>query len=409
LSVTLTASGDAATYHWDLGDGSTADGGVVTHVYAAGSYTARVTATAGGESAQAEVSIVSLGLTLANPHVGRYQQRLRFHGRLVPGLKGVPVVLYRDGVRLGSGKTGRGGRYRLRGRVGGPSAQYTVRSGDVVSSPVAIAVRPGLDTAFAGSGRVGRPFALSVRARPAGAGTLTVRVWRGGRLVAARTGQGRLRLALGTRSATTYRVLAAIAPAHGYVANRRLLTRTVFVPSLRIGSTGPSVYGLERRLHELHYALGRVDGYFGVDTSDAVVAFQKLHGLPRTGATDLRFWRALDAAGIPIPQHGGDSIEVSKARQVLFVVRNGRVMLIVPVSTGATGNTPLGVWHVYSKVPGFNALEMYYSSFFTGAFAIHGYHSVPPYPASHGCVRIPLWVAPRVYSLIDYGTTVHIY
>ncbi len=79
------------------------------------------------------------------------------------------------------------------------------------------------------------------------------------------------------------------------------------------------------------------------------------------------------------------------------------------MSTGATGNTPVGVWHVYSKVPGFNAKEMYYSSFFVGAFAIHGYHSVPPYPASHGCVRIPLWVAPRVYSLIGYGTTVYIY
>ncbi len=409
LSVTLTASGDAATYHWDLGDGTTADGAVVTHVFAAGSYSARVTATSGSESTQAEVAIVSLGLTLAGPHIGRYQQRLAFHGRLVPGLKGVPVVLYRDGTRLGSSKTARGGRFSLRGRVGAPAAQYTVRYGDVVSNPVTLSVRPGLDTAFIGSGRVGRPFAIAVRERPAGAGTLTVRIWRGGRLVAARTGQGRLRLPLRTRVAATYRVLVAIAPAQGYVANRRLLARTVFVPSLRIGSTGPSVYGLERRLHELHFALGRVDGYYGVDTSDAVVAFQKLHGLPRTGVTDLRFWRALDAAAIPTPRHGGDSIEVSKGRQVLFVVRDGHVMLVVPVSTGATGNTPIGVWHVYSKVPGFNALEMYYSSFFVGAFAIHGYHSVPAYPASHGCVRIPLWVAPHVYSLIGYGTTVYIY
>jgi N-acetylmuramoyl-L-alanine amidase len=328
LSVTLTASGDAAAaYHWDLGDGSSADGSVVTHVYAAGSYTARVTATAGGESAQAEVTIVSLGLALARPGVGRYRQRLTFHGRLVPGLKGAPVVLYRDGVRLGSGTTGRGGRFALRGRVGAPGAQNTARSADAVSSPVALVV-------------------------------VTVR------------------------------------PNQGYVANRRLLRRTVFVPSLRIGSTGPSVYGLERRLDGLHYALARVDGDYGVDTSDAVVAFQKLHGLPRTGVTDARFWSALDAAGPAVPRYGGSHVEVSKERQVLFIVRDGRVALIVPVSTGATGNTPVGTWHVYSKVPGFNALQMYYSSFFVGAFAIHGYHSVPPYPASHGCARIPLWVAP---------------
>jgi lipoprotein-anchoring transpeptidase ErfK/SrfK len=102
-------------------------------------------------------------------------------------------------------------------------------------------------------------------------------------------------------------------------------------------------------------------------------------------------------------------VEVSKERQVLFIVRDGRVTLVVPVSTGATGNTPLGLWHVYSKVPGYNAEQMFYSSFFVGGFAIHGYHSVPPYPASHGCVRIPIWVAPRVYSLIDYGTAVYIY
>jgi len=94
---------------------------------------------------------------------------------------------------------------------------------------------------------------------------------------------------------------------------------------------------------------------------------------------------------------------------VLFLVRDGEVQLIVPVSTGATGNTPLGLWHVYSKVPGYNAKQMYYSSFFVGAFAIHGYASVPAYPASHGCVRIPLWAAIRVYSLIDYGTPVYIY
>ncbi len=410
LGVTLTASGDAATYHWDLGDGATADGAVVQHVYAAGSFTAHVTATGpGGETAQAEVAIVSLGLTLAAPQVGRYQQLARFRGRLTPGQKGVPVALYRDGVRLGGGKTKRGGRFSLRGRVGTPDARYTVRYGDVVSNAVTLAVRPGLDTEFLGSGRIGRPLALTARERPSGAGTLTIRVWRAGRLVATRTGQGRLRLRLSTSRSATYRLLVTVTGAQGYVTNRRLLRRTVFVPNLRIGDSGASVYGLEQRLRELHFALARVDGYYGVDTSDAVVAFQKLHGLPRTGSTDLRFWRALAAATIPVPRHGGDHVEVSKEQQVLFIVQVGRVALIVPVSTGATGNTPLGAWHVYSKVPGYNALQMYYSSFFVGAFAIHGYHSVPAYPASHGCVRIPIWVAPRVYSLIDYGTAVFIY
>jgi peptidoglycan hydrolase-like protein with peptidoglycan-binding domain len=410
LTVTLTASGDPAAYHWDLGDGTAADGPVVQHVYPAGRFIARVTATAlTGETSQAQVTITSLGLTLAAPRVGSYRQRVRFHGRLVPAVKGAHVALYRGSQRIATAKTGKGGRYTVRGRVAAPGTQYTVGYGGAVSNPVTLAVRPGLVTAFAGSGRVGRPLSLIARVRPAGAGTLTVRVWRNGHLLATRRGAAKLRIRLGTRRSATYRIRAAVAPAQGYVANARLLVRTVFVPDLRIGSRGPSVYGLEQRLHELHFALGTVGGYYGFDTSDAVVAFQKLHGLPRTGSVDGRFWREVGLAHVPVPRYGGTHVEVSKERQVLFIVRDGQVTLVVPVSTGATGNTPVGLWHVYSKVPGFNAKEMYYSSFFIGGFAIHGYHSVPAYPASHGCVRIPLWIAPRVYSLIDYGEAVYVY
>jgi PKD repeat protein len=410
LQVTLSASGDAASYHWDLGDGDVADGAVVQHTYAAGRFVARVTATnAGGETSQATVTVTSYGLTLAAPRVGRYQQRLQFHGRLVPATKGARVVLYRGSRRLAAVKTRADGSFRVRGRVGTPDARYTVRYAGTVSNEVALAVRPGLDTAFSGSGQLGRPLALLVRARPASAGAVTVRVWRGRRLVKTRVFHGRTRIALATTRPGAYRVRVSLQPAAGYLAARRTLERIVFVPSLGPGSSGPSAYALDRRLAELHYALARIDGYYGQDDLDAVVAFQKLHGLPRTGSVDARFWRELERAHTPQPRYPGSHVEVSKGRQVLFLVRNGKVTLIVPVSTGATGNTPLGHWRVYSKVPGFNAKEMYYSSFFVGGFAIHGYHSVPAYPASHGCVRVPLWIAPRIYSLVGYGTNVYIY
>ena len=85
------------------------------------------------------------------------------------------------------------------------------------------------------------------------------------------------------------------------------------------------------------------------------------------------------------------------------------VVRVVHVLTGATGNTPIGRWRVYSKVPGFLPGGMFYSSFFIGAFAIHGYPSVPPYPASHGCVRTPMWIAPTLFAANDYGETVYIY
>jgi lipoprotein-anchoring transpeptidase ErfK/SrfK len=93
----------------------------------------------------------------------------------------------------------------------------------------------------------------------------------------------------------------------------------------------------------------------------------------------------------------------------MYEVRRGKVVRIVHVSTGATGNTPVGKWHVYSKVAGLLPDGMYYSSFFTGAFAIHGYASVPPWPASHGCVRTPMWFAPGFYNRWSVGTTVYIF
>lgn len=411
LQVTLTAGGDLAVYHWDLGDGAAADGPSVQHTYAAGRFTARVTATnALGETTRATATITAVGLTLAAPPIGRYQQKLRFHGRLVPAVKGLRLGLYRGERRIATVRTGKGGLFFVRGRVGTPDRRYTARYQGAVSNAVVLAVRPGLDTAFRGSGQLGQRLSFLARSRPASAGTLTVRVWRGKRLVKVRSARGRLRIALSTRRVGAYRVSVSLEPVAGYLQVRRALERIVFLPSLAAGSAGPSVYELDRRLEELHYALGQVDGYFGRDDVDAVIAFQKLHGLPRTGAVDARFWIELQRAQVPQARYpNGDHVEVSKGRQVLFVIRDGEVALIVPVSTGATGNTPLGHWPVYSRVPGFNAKAMYYSSFFTGAFAIHGYESVPPYPASHGCVRVPLWVAYRLYSLVDYGTEIYIY
>jgi len=72
------------------------------------------------------------------------------------------------------------------------------------------------------------------------------------------------------------------------------------------------------------------------------------------------------------------------------------VTLIVPVSTGATGNTPDRDLPRLQQGPG--GAVMYYSNYFIGGFAIHGYVDVPPYPASHGCVRVPMWIATHLYG-----------
>ena len=42
-------------------------------------------------------------------------------------------------------------------------------------------------------------------------------------------------------------------------------------------------------------------------------------------------------------------------------------------------------------------------------FAIHGFPSVPPYPASHGCVRVPIWAADWLYQRSPVGEAVLVY
>jgi lipoprotein-anchoring transpeptidase ErfK/SrfK len=410
LSVVLTASGDAVSYRWDFGDGVSADGATVQHVYGPGAFTARVTGTsASGETATASVRVLSFALALKARTVVGYAQHLRFSGRLVPAVRGMGVALYTtDGKRAARGRTARNGRFRIGVPVKHPGT-YEARFRGAVSNQIAVRVRPALAADFLGSGVVGRPLRLAIRAQPAAAGPIRVEIRRGSRLLLAGAYASGTRIRLPSGRVAEYRITLSTAAAAGYAASRSAVRKIVFYPRLQVGSAGPSVLALNQALARLHIALGAVDSSFGLDTRDAVVAFQKLHGLPRTGSVDARFWRVLSTASIPRARYPGNHIEVSKPLQVLFVVRGGRVILVSHVSTGATGNTPVGRWHVYSKVPGWLPDGMFDSSFFLRGFAIHGYPSVPFYPASHGCVRLPVWLAPRIYTYDPPGSTVYIY
>jgi PKD domain/Putative peptidoglycan binding domain/L,D-transpeptidase catalytic domain len=410
LTVVFAASGDAISYHWDFGDGGVADGSSVEHVYRAGAFTARATGTsATGETAASSVQVRSYGLTLKGRTIVGFNQHLRFNGKLVPARRGMRVALYTaDGRRAARGRTAQNGSFQIGVPVRRPGT-YEARFGSASSNAITVRVRPALSAAFLGSGVVGRPLWLVLRVRPAAAGPIRVEIRRRGRLVTKGEYAGGVRIRLDSRHVAAYRIVLSTPAVPGYGPNRLVLRKIVFYPRLGVGSTGPSVLALNEALNRMHIALGAVDSSFGLDTRDAVVAFQKLHGLPRTGSADARFWRVISASSAPRARYSGDHIEVSKPLQVLFVVRSGRVILVSHVSTGATGNTPVGQWHVYSKVPGWLPDGMFDSSFFLRGFAIHGYPTVPFYPGSHGCVRVPLWLAPRVYSYDPPGSTIYIY
>jgi hypothetical protein len=168
-------------------------------------------------------------------------------------------------------------------------------------------------------------------------------------------------------------------------------------------------------LRRLHYAAPLTAAFDG-PLLDAVYAFQKVQGLPRSGVVDGAFWRLLGSPYIARPRYAQptDHLEVNKPQQVLSVVRGSRVALIVPVSTaGIPGRfTPIGRFAIYRKVAGFDPSPLgtlYDPMYFTGGYAIHGNPSVPPYPASHGCVRVPMWIAPSLYETNPYGETVYVY
>jgi hypothetical protein len=311
------------------------------------------------------------------------------------------VRLYLAGARVASGRTRAGGRFTIGAPIRSPG-NYQAGFRGAASNPVTVVVRPRIRIHV-------RRSRIFVRALPANAGLLRVKVTRGGRVLQRETPTGRLRLHVPKGRGSVLRVRAVIDPAPGFLRTSRRLQKLLSLPPLAPGANGPNVRELERRLWDLGFALAGVDFHYGRDTSDAVIAFQKLYRLPRTGRLDARSARLLARAWRPRARYRGTHIEVDRGRQVLFVVRAGRVSLVVHTSTGATGNTPVGRWHVYSKATGWNALSMYDSSYFLRGFAIHGYPSVPVYPASHGCVRVPIWVAPHLFSLIHYGTTVYIY
>ena len=411
LDVALTATGDAVTYHWDLGDRTAVDGPVVRHRYGAGRFTATVTASgADGTTAQASVVITSIKLALSGPKVATYGKPLTLRGHVVPALGGSTIALYSGTTAVGSAKVSRRSRFRFRVRPTAASS-YSARFDTVSSNAVAVAVRPGLDVSLPPSRMLGQRLVLHAKLKPRGSGKLRVRVWRSGRKLRARSFGDRVTMRLATGRAGDYLVRITVRPTGTYRGRRDTFRSSVFVPHLAQGAQGPSVRILERRLAQLRYALRGVDSYFSYDTADAVLAFQKVHGMARTGRVDPAFWRRLQAAHAPFPRYRGPyrHVEVDKTRQVLFQVVAGRVVRVVHVSTGATGNTPIGRWRIYSKVPGFLPTGMFYSTFFTGAFAIHGYPSVPAYPASHGCVRTPMWIAPTLFASNDYGETVYIY
>ena len=188
-------------------------------------------------------------------------------------------------------------------------------------------------------------------------------------------------------------------------------------PQRQKGPPSSSTRELQARLADLEYLpRSAVDGKEGYRTQQAVMAFQAWEGLDRDGVAGPITQAALAKAKPPRPGGSGPSrrMEVYRDKGVALLVAHDRVKRAIHVSSGAGANaTPAGTFEVFRKEnPSWSVpfqVWLPYASYFTGGIAFHEYPDVPPFPASHGCVRVPSPEAPGVYRFAKLGTTVVVY
>lgn len=189
-------------------------------------------------------------------------------------------------------------------------------------------------------------------------------------------------------------------------------------------STRAEIEEAELRLSDLGYWTGPVDGVFDIGTRSALIAFQKWTGRETTGELTIGELEAIRISNSPRARESGyRHVEVDLDRQVLMLVdEDGRVR-VLPTSTGNNKNftdegqqsiayTPRGRFLVYAKDLGWHTGSLgstYYANFISGGVAIHGSRNVPNEPASHGCIRIPMFAAREVSRLLKLGTIVLVY
>jgi len=182
----------------------------------------------------------------------------------------------------------------------------------------------------------------------------------------------------------------------------------------------------EQRLADLGFWTGPIDGVWDGASRHALIAFQKVQHAKATGTLTRAELNALSMASPPRPRQAtGPHIEVDIARQVLFLVDgDGRVGNILPISSGSGKRfhengypethaiTPCGHLEVFARASGWKTSplgEMYNPLYIVGGIAIHGSQDVPAYPASHGCIRVPMFASERLPRMVPKGTPVWVY
>ena len=206
---------------------------------------------------------------------------------------------------------------------------------------------------------------------------------------------------------------------------------TIYRRTVQNGDKGGEVKRVQTRLKQLKY-LYSADGEFGLNTTRALMYFQRKCGLQETGIADEATQRALFSADAPKAEEYVFPykifVDISEQKVAVFQWDGAGYNTPAKLMTCSTGKdatpTPLGTYQSYGRLTG----EWYYFKEFNcyakWAYGIVGgilFHSVTysankvrnensvrnlGKKASHGCIRLIEEDVKWIYDNCPYGTTV---
>jgi hypothetical protein len=186
----------------------------------------------------------------------------------------------------------------------------------------------------------------------------------------------------------------------------------VSFPSLHEGQCGDVVVGFKKAMRKMGY-IANSGSCFGGKTARGVLAYRKVNGMSRSmraGAGLVK--KAFSGRGGYEVRHpgAGEHVEAPLDKQVLVFAKGDKPFAIYPISSGKSSTpTVTGHFEFIRQEPGYNSHGMYYSFYFYGGYAVHGYESVPDYPASHGCLRTFIADQPEIYNRIFFGEDIFVF
>ena len=186
----------------------------------------------------------------------------------------------------------------------------------------------------------------------------------------------------------------------------------VSFPALRQGQCGDVVIGFKKAMREMGY-IANDGSCFGDKTARGVLAYRKVNDMTRSSRAGAGLVKAVfsgkGAYKVRYP-NAGTHAEAPLSKQVLVFAKGERPVAIYPISSGKSSTpTVTGHFEFMRTEPGYNSHGMYYSFYFYGGYAVHGYESVPDYPASHGCLRTFIADQPEIYNRIQFGEDIFIW